>query len=192
MRNKHPQNKNKLKKCFTLVELLIVVSIIGILASIVLVSLSSSRMKARDAQRLQDIKSIQNALEVYYSTYGHYPVSGTCGSSVPNGGWCNSIQGQDGSGHWLREGTTTLSSGKDPVDPKPGSNPNWIPNGGGTYYYFASGYGGSGQWYMLIFGLENITNAIQNQDGVTACDGTYFHYGSGSNGIITVGGNCVR
>ena len=71
------------KKGFTLIELLIVIAIIGILASIVLVSLNSARLKARDAKRLQEIKSIQTALEVYYIAYGQYPDSDYDGC----GGW---------------------------------------------------------------------------------------------------------
>jgi len=50
---------------------------------------------------------------------------------------------------------------------------------------------GPGQWYMIVYGLEDKTNSIQSLDGVRACDGAYFHYGSGSNGLMTVGGNCA-
>lgn len=58
---------------FTLIELLVVVAIIGILASIVLVSLNGARMKARDARRISDLKAIQTALELYATTHGKYP-----------------------------------------------------------------------------------------------------------------------
>lgn len=68
--------KIKKNKGFTLVELLVVIAIIAVLASIVLVSLNTARVKGRDARRLADIKSIQNALELYYdSTSGTYPIA---------------------------------------------------------------------------------------------------------------------
>ena len=65
--------KINFKKGFTLIELLVVVAIIGVLASVVLASLNSARAKARDARRLGDIRSIKNALELYYNDHGYYP-----------------------------------------------------------------------------------------------------------------------
>ena len=76
------------QKAFTLIELLIVIAIIGILASIVLVSLNGSRIKARDTQRKSDINSIHKALETYFTYYGSYPAETWCDSSI---GSCNTV-----------------------------------------------------------------------------------------------------
>jgi len=85
---------------FTLIELLVVVAIISLLSSVVLTSLNSARAKARDAQRLSDLREVQKAVELYYfdnfsypstsnawhgtcSTYGSYGTSGS-GGYIPN------------------------------------------------------------------------------------------------------------
>ena len=66
--------KLKSKQGFTLIELLVVVAIIGLLSSVVLASLSTARMKARDTKRMQDLKQIQTALELYRNDHnGEYP-----------------------------------------------------------------------------------------------------------------------
>ncbi|MCX6761110.1 MAG: type II secretion system protein [Candidatus Nealsonbacteria bacterium] len=67
------QLNNKNKKGFTLIELLVVVAIIGILSSTILVSMQSARAKARDARRLQDMRQIVTALQLYWDRYERYP-----------------------------------------------------------------------------------------------------------------------
>lgn len=60
---------------FTIVELLIVIAIIGMLASIVLVQIQEVRKKQRDAEREQEIKTLQNALALYVSNATTYPIT---------------------------------------------------------------------------------------------------------------------
>lgn len=61
------------KKAFTLIELLIVVAILGILATVAYVSLSVIKDKARDAMRISALMQVREALEIYYSNHGYYP-----------------------------------------------------------------------------------------------------------------------
>lgn len=68
---------------FTLLELLIVIVIIGILATIVVPGLVSGPKRARDAQRKADMRSIKNALETYYNDNNAY-ISQTGTNPVAN------------------------------------------------------------------------------------------------------------
>ena len=84
-------HKNKMlsgnRKGFTLVELLVVIAIIGILASVVLVSLNSARTRSRDARRLADIGQIRTALETYHLDNGQYPATAGWQASLTGGGY---------------------------------------------------------------------------------------------------------
>ena len=60
---------------FTLIELLVVIAIIGVLTSIVMVSLSGAKQKSRDARRVADIKTLQLALGLYYNDNVSFPTN---------------------------------------------------------------------------------------------------------------------
>jgi prepilin-type N-terminal cleavage/methylation domain-containing protein len=69
-RNKHLSKKNR---GFTLVELLVVISILTFIASLVFSAIVSSRKKARDATVKGQINQIMRAAELVYNDYGYYP-----------------------------------------------------------------------------------------------------------------------
>jgi prepilin-type N-terminal cleavage/methylation domain-containing protein len=52
---------------FSLFELLVVISIIGIIIAVGTVSYSSAQKRARDARRREDLQAVQKAFEQYYS-----------------------------------------------------------------------------------------------------------------------------
>ena len=60
---------------FTLIELLVVIAIIGILSSIVLVSLNSARVKGTDTKTISDVQEMRTWLESQYNGSG-YPING--------------------------------------------------------------------------------------------------------------------
>lgn len=175
-----PMSKNlKQKSCalslskgFTLIELLVVIAIIGLLASIVLVSLNSARGKARDVRRMADLKQMQTALEMYYDDNGYYPSSGNTWLYSCNSSW-DTLQ-------------TALAPyiSKLPQDPtnKPSCGGPWNNN----YYTYAYGRDNTNlDRYDLVAQFENTSNENRCQIKCwkrhawtsvvwcTACGGTY-------------------
>lgn len=71
---------------FTLLELLVVISLIGLLITIGSVSYTTGQKKSRDARRKGDMRAIQNGFEQFYAENLRYPKSETEGDSTVQGG----------------------------------------------------------------------------------------------------------
>lgn len=81
-------SRQSLQKGFTLIELLVVIAIIGILSAVVLSSLNTARVKARDANRVSELRQIEYALNLYFSVNGQYPAC-----LYPGGACTTTLQG---------------------------------------------------------------------------------------------------
>lgn len=65
--------KSKKHSGFTLYEILVVLAIVILLLAIVINSASASKSKARDARRVDNIKTIQSAIENYFASCFSFP-----------------------------------------------------------------------------------------------------------------------
>jgi prepilin-type N-terminal cleavage/methylation domain-containing protein len=153
------------KKGFTLIEVLIVVSIIGILASVVLVGLGEFRKRGRDTRRIADLQQVRNALELYYSKCGIYPGTPACGSGAPAGDWVTGV-----SASLTGAGIGVSSIPRDPLATR-------------TYTY---GVSGDNQSYVLRAVLEDVNHPSLKDD----VDGTV--YGVDCADSASAGNYCVQ
>ena len=63
------------RKGFSIIELIVVIAVIGILATIIIILVSSARTRGRDARRERDAHEIRTALGLYASDHDDYPTS---------------------------------------------------------------------------------------------------------------------
>ena len=177
------QQKN-LKSGFTLIELLVVIAIIGILSSVVLASLNSARMKARDAKRIADFRQVQTALELFYDSYGRYPQSP--GHATWEGHWyyfSQCLETGVNCGFAISNYVPVMSQvPQDPLQPTPDD-----PNDGGVTYYPGYPTGCSdGQSYRLAVYLETNNPALSSD-----IDGSFYSNNGGCNDDATNFRYCV-
>ncbi len=145
---------------FTLIEVLVVIGIIGLLASIVLVSLSGARVKARDAQRIKDVDTISGVLEVYYAEHAAFPDPNTICSVGTHDMWSSAAC-------W----SSLVSSNylaKVPVDPTNVDLGNCSTTANCHLYHYCT-YNNN-QSYTLSVNLENAAPASKSTAAaLTAC-----------------------
>ncbi len=131
----------KLKKSFTLIELLIVIGIMGILAATVLVAVNPLQRtaQARDSQRKQDLSIIKNALEQYAIDHGTYPNTG---------GYCCSFWVYSDSPQPWIPGLDQTYFKRVPIDPLNSGARPWTDGG----YHYA--YSSDGAHFNILAQLE--------------------------------------
>jgi prepilin-type N-terminal cleavage/methylation domain-containing protein len=146
------------KSGFTLVELLVVISIIGILSSFALVSLNSARMKARDALRKGDMAQMRTALSLYYDDNNFmYPICDDTHWTGAPPDFGSAVEA--GSNCFNTTLDAALKGGVHPIMmdlPRDPRNPNNLPAalGGDSTYIYRYISNPDGQQYAIIYNLE--------------------------------------
>lgn len=146
---------------FTLLELLVVISIIGLMASVILASLTNAEQEAHDKRRVADLKQIEAALNLYYSRYNAYPTeaSGANGNMTTNATFKTLLS------PYLKAM---------PVDP--------LGPGNSTFYYYYDGKENcGGKEYAVIFArqMDKASNSNYGSFLSTTCSGVVDGEGRG-------------
>lgn len=66
--NTHAHNRG-----FSLVEILVVIGIIALLASVIFATTTDSKIRSNDASRINAMRQMVNALELYFASNSQYP-----------------------------------------------------------------------------------------------------------------------
>lgn len=122
-------------KGFTIIEMLVALAIIAILFSAVLALTGDAKQKARDSQRLSDVREIAKSLAIYAVDTGNFPVQTTA----------ITITGTDAVSTALESEEAISETPTDPIHPTH------------AYTYQSSP---NGDTYIISFCLE--TNTIEN------------------------------
>jgi len=153
---------------FTLIEILVVILIISIFSMIVFAFLNSARLRARDTERVQDLTQIMNALELYYTDNGHYPLinpppAGYGVLSEPTPPWA---PGEDWSQLAIALKPYISSLAVDPINKDIYSGSCFL---AGAHFYSYYNYDGTDQHYGLYASLENPKSNKNNNPASAPC-----------------------
>lgn len=145
--------KISFKKGFTLIELLVVITIIGILTALVTTNLAGARGRARDTRRKSDLRSIEQALHLYYNDHKAFPRDNGTGG-ITGAAW----------GSQFAVASTVYMSAL-PLDPSSTATSTL------TYKYVSS----SDDTFLLVSSLENLSDPdiAESQSRCTTALATY-------------------
>lgn len=156
---------------FTLVELLVVIAIVGVLATIIVVSLSTTRIRARDARRASDLHQIQLALELFADSNNQtYPAGDIYATAACGGGVACGLSSPDSCG--LKPCMNPL-----PLDP---ASP---PGSGIKYWYTYTSTAANPTRFHLGTNLEEPNSSLDQDTDCTddaggTCPGSPYTVGS--------------
>ncbi len=141
--------RNKHFKGFSLIELLVVISIMAVLISLSAFGLQQARESARDGQRRADLETIRTGLSFYKADCNVYPTPNISTSTRISTSLTSSCGGSN----------TYIE--KIPVDPVSTNN----------YYYIQSG-----STYTICASLETEGTKVPTQCSSASCGGTCNYY----------------
>lgn len=163
---------------FTLIELVVVISILAILSGVLVPRVSSHLKAARDARRLADIKAVRTAIEEYRQDKGSYPAPNTNSSYS---GWDVSNDGD-----FIRVLRDQGYLEADAADPINDANYQY------RYYVYAKGsYGCASESDFFVLGISRFESpdfAAQNR-GFFECSGRNW---SNEFAYVTGGGASLK
>ena len=164
----------KRKKGFTLIELMVVISIIGILATIIIVTFVNAAAKSRDSKRKTDLNAISSALEMYFYDNKFYPIGGNgVATNLYLANNSSLVCNENGGVDQVPEQLRCLVSGgyisSIPLDPK------YDVGVGDNYRYYYIGYNPGGTnpanylGYKLVTGFNGVDSFEVSTDNATEC-----------------------
>ncbi len=146
------------KKCFTLVELLIVIVIIGILATFVVLALNGTTKSAKDARAKTSIKTVRDSLMQYVAANYNAVLDDDFGTGIIE------VEKTSGFNDQLRAGGASALS-TDPLDAKGNNVKVKFTDYGYRIEAKTASYDGSGNKTCWYVNQENYKTATNTETG---------------------------